>query len=432
VTADLQARRALVERVQNSPSLRSSPRLQELFRYLTEAALRDPHATVAEAQIGVDVFGRTPDYDTSADTIVRVQVSQLRKKLEHYFLTEGREEPVLIDLPRGSYVPVFPVREPATLPTATSAAAETAVPAPGTSTPAARPRRLSTAALLPIAALAVAAFWFGLEGVRRRDGGAELKTPHRDHFWRQFHENHFPTQVVLSDAGVLLLAETQERGVSLSDYRKASYPNVITDQLPADEKTRTLLLRTASRGLTTAHDATVAHQLAALGARFGVLSSLVSAREFRMNLQTPENVILLGHTRVNPWVELFEPGLNFRYRFDDAKRAAAIVNTAPRDGEPEAYAVDWGRRGYCVIALRPKPGGAGNVLLIFGGELQSVEAGGHFLADEKALADLHARIGVGLRTPLPHFEVLLQTKLQGNATGDYEVVSVRGDPLRAP
>src|SRR5262249_31153698 len=50
-------------------------------------------------------------YDTSDDTIVCVQISQLRRRLEHYFLSEGAAEPIVIDLPKRSYAPVFRLRQ---------------------------------------------------------------------------------------------------------------------------------------------------------------------------------------------------------------------------------------------------------------------------------------------------------------------------------
>ncbi|MGA2327363.1 MAG: hypothetical protein ABSH05_13855 [Bryobacteraceae bacterium] len=68
---------------------------------------------ISEHQIGVAVFGRPAGYDSVADTIVRVQVSQLRRRLEHYFLTHGQNEPAVMEIPGGPYVPVFRFREQA-------------------------------------------------------------------------------------------------------------------------------------------------------------------------------------------------------------------------------------------------------------------------------------------------------------------------------
>src|SRR5687768_7702332 len=119
-------RRALIERVRNGPSLRKAARLQGLLSYLCERALRDPHDHIVESQIGVAVFERAPGYDTNADTIVRVQVSALRRKLEQHFVGEGVGEPVVIEVPKGSYRPLF--RPRAAAPPAPVAAARRVFP----------------------------------------------------------------------------------------------------------------------------------------------------------------------------------------------------------------------------------------------------------------------------------------------------------------
>ncbi len=105
-------RRALVTRISASESFAKSPRLRELFLYLAECALREPAAQLTEQQVGVAVFNRPAGYDTSADTVVRVQASEVRKRLKYYFLSEGVHEPLVMELPRGSYIPLFRSREP--------------------------------------------------------------------------------------------------------------------------------------------------------------------------------------------------------------------------------------------------------------------------------------------------------------------------------
>ena len=99
--------RELLERIAASDPFQKSKRLRDLLLFLGERSLRNPCSTLREQEIGVEVFGRPPDYDTSHDTLVRVHVSQLRKKLQDYFLAEGRKEPLVIEIPKGSYVPVF-------------------------------------------------------------------------------------------------------------------------------------------------------------------------------------------------------------------------------------------------------------------------------------------------------------------------------------
>ena len=83
--------RGLLERLAASDTFQKSKRLRDLLLFLGERSLQDPCCTLREQEIGVEVFGRPPDYDTSHDTLVRVHVSQLRKKLQEYFLAEGRK-----------------------------------------------------------------------------------------------------------------------------------------------------------------------------------------------------------------------------------------------------------------------------------------------------------------------------------------------------
>src|SRR3974390_569135 len=75
----------LIQRVAASSVFAKSNRLRELVLFLCQRRPGDPAGAIHEQEIGVEVFGRRPDYDTTQDAIVRVQVSQLRKRLEQYF-----------------------------------------------------------------------------------------------------------------------------------------------------------------------------------------------------------------------------------------------------------------------------------------------------------------------------------------------------------
>ncbi len=91
----------LIQRVAASSVFGKSHRLRELFLFLSQRKPDEAGGAIHEQQIGVEVFDRRPDYDTTQDAIVRVQVSQLRKRLEQYFASEGRDEPMIIELPKG-------------------------------------------------------------------------------------------------------------------------------------------------------------------------------------------------------------------------------------------------------------------------------------------------------------------------------------------
>ena len=97
----------MVSRILESAGFQKSRRLRELLLYVCEQAEKTPSGPVQEQDIGVAVFDRRPDYDTGNDTIVRSHVSQLRKKLQAYFETEGASEPLILEIPKGGYSPVF-------------------------------------------------------------------------------------------------------------------------------------------------------------------------------------------------------------------------------------------------------------------------------------------------------------------------------------
>lgn len=105
--SDPESDQSLVERVAGGTILRKSNRLRELLLFLCRRATSQPGTPIHEQEIGIEVFGRPPGYDTALETLVRVLVSQLRKKLQQHFASEGMDEPVVVEIPNGSYTPVF-------------------------------------------------------------------------------------------------------------------------------------------------------------------------------------------------------------------------------------------------------------------------------------------------------------------------------------
>lgn len=85
--------------------------LTRFLRFVVTEALAGGGGAAKETLIGIEIFGRPPDYDPSIDPIVRVEARRLRRKLAQYYETEGREDPVRIDVPKGSYFPVFDLQK---------------------------------------------------------------------------------------------------------------------------------------------------------------------------------------------------------------------------------------------------------------------------------------------------------------------------------
>src|SRR3954468_18168077 len=98
-------RQALIERILNSRAFESSASLRTLLLYLAQRS--DTDQLIREQEIGVAVFSRLPGYDTSHDTLVRVQISNLRKKLQQYFEEGSSNESWEIQIPKGNYALLF-------------------------------------------------------------------------------------------------------------------------------------------------------------------------------------------------------------------------------------------------------------------------------------------------------------------------------------
>jgi len=73
-------------------------------------ALDNKPEAATEQQVGICVYDRPPGYNPNDDNIVRSQARLLRLKLEHHFANEGKDEPVVITIPKGRYLPVFETR----------------------------------------------------------------------------------------------------------------------------------------------------------------------------------------------------------------------------------------------------------------------------------------------------------------------------------
>src|SRR5437899_8623905 len=114
-----QVARQQIDRILSSDLFRESPILQRLLRYLVEQALAGETTNLKEYKIGSTVFQRGDDFDPRTDSIVRVQVGVLRKKLAAYYEGPGGGDDIIIEVPRGHYAPHFQLRS-VPVPTATS------------------------------------------------------------------------------------------------------------------------------------------------------------------------------------------------------------------------------------------------------------------------------------------------------------------------
>ena len=106
--------REQLERIVGSSLFRSSRRYSPLLRYIVEETLSGRGDVLKERTIGICVFGRQPDYDNSADPVVRISAGEVRKRIAQYYQMSGHERELRIEVPLGAYQPRFYQASPQT------------------------------------------------------------------------------------------------------------------------------------------------------------------------------------------------------------------------------------------------------------------------------------------------------------------------------
>jgi hypothetical protein len=99
-----------VQRIVSSKTFKTSEVHRNLLTYLAEKSLSGDAQNLKEYTVGLDVFGKPSSYDPRQESVVRMHVGRLRQKLTEYYRTEGVEDPVIIDLPKGGFALTFAPR----------------------------------------------------------------------------------------------------------------------------------------------------------------------------------------------------------------------------------------------------------------------------------------------------------------------------------
>jgi hypothetical protein len=96
-----------VERLLQNPYFSHSRRFPMFLRFVVRHTLAGQADAVKERTLGIEIFGRNADYDTSSDPIVRVTAAEIRKRIAQYYQEPGHDVEIRVSLPAGSYVPHF-------------------------------------------------------------------------------------------------------------------------------------------------------------------------------------------------------------------------------------------------------------------------------------------------------------------------------------
>jgi len=427
---EIKVRWALIERIAASSQLRRANRLQELLHFLGERSLNDHCESLHEQAIGVGVFGRAESYDTSTDNIVRTSVSELRKRLQAYFDSEGRDEQLTLEIPRWNYVLSFRER-PLPVPAAIAADVVPALNVAPALTASEVTRQAAQVRGQPrwgrLVAVGTITLFIGLATTclilwnRYRAVSLQYATLHRSIYgwqydpqvaelWNGILNARADTDIVLADASFGLLQDLDRKTFSLDDYLNRSYVQQLQGQHLSPDL-RAALARITTWNLGSQDEFMLARRILALDPS-GNSIRLYSARNYMPALSKRDNVILIGGRLSNPWQEVF--GLHSNFAVDFAPNGSiSVTNRNPGLNEAASY-VQTGSAHYCVISYGPNTEHSGIVLLIQGTDAEATEAAGDFLLSGEKLAAFKKTLRV---SHLPYFEVLLR------------VSSVPGTPL---
>lgn len=99
-----------LQRILDSPEFQATSRQREFLEFVVSETLAGREQEIKGFTVATRVFGRDADFDQATDPIVSIQANQLRRALERYYLVAGEQDPILIDIPKGTYVPTFHVQ----------------------------------------------------------------------------------------------------------------------------------------------------------------------------------------------------------------------------------------------------------------------------------------------------------------------------------
>lgn len=409
--------RLLVERIVGSVLFRKSHKLAAFLKFICEQQQLGKADSINEQRIGTEVFGRTEGYHMGEDSIVRSQARFLRQRLQEYFATEGRDEPVTLTIPKGSYVPEFHYREgvqeretakPESVAATSAPVAVEDTPGPMPEKPAPG-RRRSRRLLVPVlvAGLGIVALlvWHFRPAVV-----VKTKPTAESRFWAAVFDPQRTELIVPADSSLILMEEFSGTRVDPSDYMSRKYLDA-----PAPPGMAEPWKAIKSSQYTNMADLNLTSRLVRLPQAADAKVQIRFARNLNLKELKETNAILIGGARANPWVNLFDSFGHFRVDYDWKTHINFVRNQSPAPGEQERYEeVGDGAQhlAYGVIAFLPSLDGEGSTLLVGGTSKAGTEAAAEFLFSSSFVTFLQ---GLDSGGTIPHFELLLSTQ---NLNGD--------------
>jgi len=412
----------LVQRILASPPFQKSGRLRDLLQYVTDQTIRGNAQELTEQHIGEAIFHKPTGYSPLEDSSVRVHARQLRLKLHEYFDGVGRDESLVVEIPKGAYAPVFRLAKPVESPR------ERFVPP-------VRPRASQiNLVVLPWALCGVLAVVCAVLLVlsQRRAASDGLGVGNPPWPFSQIFDIRHQTIVVVADGNYGMLRILTGRRGSLEEYLNGDFlQNAAGKNL--GKAGSQFVGYISDSTLTSFADVADAVSVVKIAGPLQKQVTVRSAKDLRIRDLDHDNYIFIGSPASNPWVSLFQDKLNFRETETAVgKSVKAFLNTKPLPGEQARYeGLRWtGTEGedYATIALLPNLTQDGSILILQGLQQEGTEAAGRFLMDAENRQQILRSLGIPASDRVAGnlwFEALIRSRTVSGAPNSTTLVAIR-------
>jgi hypothetical protein len=245
--------------------------------------------------------------------------------------------------------------------------------------------------------------------------------------WSKIFQTQQNTTFVAADSGLVLLHGMTKKNTTLAEYLTRNF-EAETRALSSERTSE--VLNIAERRYTSFVDLNTFRSLQQLALAKGAKLDARYARDMQMDELKQGNIILSGARGANPWLELYEPELNFVGTSDGVRHKFSFLNRHPQAGESTEFSVsesDPKQRVLGVLAFLPNLDRTGNILIIEGNSMAGTEAISDFLFEDAVLLPFLAKIKKADGS-LPHFEVLVESNSVNGSAGPFHILSYRTHP----
>lgn len=427
----------LMHQIVESQYFVKAEQLRKILVYVVQRHLLDPTVTFSEQDIACGALGRRGDFNPVDDNIVRVQMGHIRRRLDLYFSTEGRNEPLIMSVPKGTYVPHFEARveAPTTSEHSLIPVLQEKTPDNRIELPAAKAKgwlniRYWAIALTPMLC-AVLFFVLGRESskpVSSSQNSPALSTIQNPLLKRIF-VTDLPVSIVVADINLVILQNVLHTDISIDQYISKDYPNNILNKANISGDEREILSGLTFRKFTSLADLNVAIKCVELSRDFGARSIVRYSRSLNARDFEKGNFILVGSRTADPWVELFEPQLNFSFEEDPKTHEFYFRNKHPQLGEQLVYRKDYGTgvstTSYVDIAIVPNLTKTGYVLLFNAATMDANEAAAQLIFSQTLSPVLAKALSSDDKNGNSSIEIFLRDHAVDGVVNGTEVVAVR-------